>query len=262
MPEGDTIARAAIVLRRALVGQKISRLVSRMPALRDTGLEGHVVTGIETRGKHLLIAFDDGRTLHTHLRMSGSWRVYAGSLHARSPVVAIETASHVAVLHQTSRGAPPIVRLLSPDALRRQPMLRALGPDLLAADFDEDEAVRRLLATRQPTVGEALLDQRSVAGIGNEYKSEVCFLCGVHPHRTPGSVDAATWHKLLSCTRELMVRNVRKPHPARVTRLAPGPAKWVYGRTDQRCLRCHSPIRRSLDGLDRRQTFFCPVCQH
>ena len=262
MPEGDTVARIAAALRDTLVGKRIVRFSSRLPALRDAMLEGRVVTSIEARGKHLLIVFDDGRTLHTHLLMSGTWRVQPSGRPIRSPVVALETETHAAVLWQRIRGKPPIARLLSPDALRRQPMLRALGPDLLATTFDMEDAVRRLAATPLPPVGEALLDQRAVAGIGNEYKSEVCFLCGVHPHTLPNTVAPETWRALLTCARELMQINVRRRHPGRVTRFASGPTLWVYGRTGKRCLRCKvGVVQRTFDGLDRRMTFFCPECQ-
>jgi endonuclease-8 len=261
MPEGDTIARIARALREVLVGKRIVRLASRMPALRDTDLEGRLVTGIEARGKHLLIAFDDGRTLHTHLRMSGTWRIHVAPYEARSPVVALETDAHTAILYQRARGAPPIVRLLSRDALRREPTLRALGPDLLSTTFDMEEAVRRFRASRG-TLGEALLDQRCVAGIGNEYKSEICFIQRVHPHTRVSDVQPDTWRSLLSCAKELMEKNVKKRSFERVTRFAPGPKQWVYGRAGKHCLRCKvGLVRRSFDGLARRVTFWCPECQ-
>ena len=260
MPEGDTIARLAITLREALVGQRIVRFGSRMPALRDADIEGHVVTGIETRGKHLLIRFDDGRALHTHLRMSGVWRSVRAP--SEKAIVMLQTDAHILALFQRERGAPPIVRLLSPDALRRQPMLRALGPDLLSPDFDMDEAVRRLAASGCSTVTEALLDQRCVAGIGNEYKSEVCFIRMIHPHLRTATIHDDTWRSLLGCARELMQTNVKRGYRERVTRFAPGPKKWVYGRAGERCLRCKiGVVKRSLDGLERRSTYWCPECQ-
>jgi endonuclease-8 len=264
MPEGDTVARIAVLLRGALVGKRVVGLTSRLPALRDTMLEGHAVTGIHTRGKHLLVSFDDGRTLHTHLRMSGTWRLLTRTSPraASSAVVAIETDDLIAVLLQRSRGAPPIVRLLSADALRRQPMLRALGPDLLDPAFDLEAAVRRLGATSHRTVGEALLDQRLVAGIGNEYKSEVCFIRHIHPHAKPETLEKDTWRSLLSCAHELMHVNVRRGTRGRVTRFASGSRMWVYGRRGEQCLRCKMGIvQRSFDGLDRRMTFWCPECQ-
>jgi endonuclease-8 len=272
VPEGDTLARIAVTLRDALVGHRVERFSSPMPALRDVGLEGRTIASVETRGKNLLIAFDDGRTLHTHLRMSGSWHLYglesAWRRPAKSALVTIATDDRVAVLFREEReGAPPIVRLLSPDALRRDRMLRSLGPDVMAASFDLDEAVRRIHASIHPTIAEALLDQRDVAGIGNVYKSELLFLTGIDPRRAPKSVTIEALRELLEKARTIMLEHVKRSRPGRfaiagrTTRFLPGETLWVYGRARKPCLRCRAPIRSFNQGLDRRSTYWCPKCQ-
>jgi endonuclease-8 len=272
MPEGDTLARIALTLQGALVGHRVVRFSSPIPALRDRDLEGRTITSVETRGKNLLIGFDDGRTLHTHLRMSGEWHLYGPESRWRRPrntaLVTIEIDGRVAVMFRTEGlGAPPIVRLLSKDALRRDRMLRSLGPDVLSPSFDVDEATRRVHASIHPTIAEALLDQRDVAGIGNEYKSELLFLCRIDPRRAPKSVPEQAIRELLERARELMTTNVARGRSGRfaiagrVTRFAPGSTRWVYGRARRPCLECGTPVRELRQGLDRRTTYYCPRCQ-
>lgn len=268
MPEGDTIARIALVLGDALVSRRVVRFSSPLPALRDVDLEGRVVASVEARGKNLLVAFDDGRTLHTHLRMSGSWVLHARGRALSRVLVALETDDRLAALvHRRDAGAPPIVRLLSKDALRRDRMLRSLGPDLLSPSFDAAEAARRLHTSAQATVAEALLDQRAVAGIGNEYKSELLFLCGIDPRTPPAAISEARFAELLARARELMTKHVarnaggRFAIAGRVTRFSAGASTWVYGRARRPCLRCRTPILAFHQGPGRRRTFYCPRCQ-
>jgi endonuclease-8 len=272
LPEGDTLARIAVTLRDALVGHRIERFASPIPALRDVALEGRTVSSIETRGKNLLVAFDDGRTLHTHLRMSGSWHLYGLDSPWRRPaktaLLTLTTDDRVAVLfREEGEGAPPIIRLLSADALRRDRMLRSLGPDVMASSFDLEEAVRRVHTSIHPTIAEALLDQRDVAGIGNVYKSELLFLAGVEPRRAPKSVPIETLRALLENAREIMLKHVRQSRrgrfaiQGRMTRFGGGETLWVYGRARKPCLRCRTAIRSITQGLDRRSTYWCPKCQ-
>jgi endonuclease-8 len=267
VPEGDTVFRIAVVLRDALVGHRVARFSSPLPALRDADLEGRVVASVEARGKNLLVGFDDERTLHTHLRMSGSWVLHGLGRRLPNALVALETDDRLAALvARRGAGAPPVARLLSRDALRRDRALRSLGPDVLSPAFDADEAARRLRASVHPTIAEALLDQRDVAGIGNEYKSELLFLCGLDPRTPPGAVETSRLVELLARARELMTKNVARSGrrfavAGRATRFSPGPSRWVYGRAGRPCLRCGAPIRSVHQGLDRRRTFFCPRCQ-
>ncbi len=272
MPEGDTLARIALTLRGALVGHAVVRFESPIPALRDVALEGRTIASIETRGKNLLVAFDDGRTLHTHLRMAGEWHLYGRESKWRRPrstaLVTIETDDRIAVMFRTERlGAPPIVRLLSAEALRRDRMLRSLGPDVLAPSFDVAEAARRVHASIHPTIAEALLDQRDVAGIGNEYKSELLFLARVDPRRAPKSLSEDEIRALLVRACELMTKNVARGRTGRfaiagrATRFGAGPTRWVYGRARKPCLECGTLVALMRQGLDRRTTYFCPRCQ-
>ena len=272
MPEGDTLARIAVTLRDALVGHRVARFSSPIPALRDVALEGREIWSIETRGKNLLIVFDDGRTLHTHLRMSGSWHLYGTSSAWRRPArqaqVTLATDDRVAVLfREEGEGAPPIIRLLSADALRRDRMLRSLGPDVMADAFDLEEAIRRVRTSIHPTIAEALLDQRDVAGIGNVYKSELLFLVAVDPRRPPKSVPEETLRDLLGKAREIMLKHVAQSRTGRfairgrTTRFAAGEDLWVYGRARKPCLKCRTAIRDMRQGLDRRSTYWCPKCQ-
>ncbi len=272
MPEGDTLARIALTLRDALVGHRVVRFSSPIPALRDQELEGRTIASVETRGKNLLVAFDDGRTLHTHLRMAGEWHLYGRESSWRRPrdtaLVTIETDDRVAVMFRTERrGAPPIVRLLSADALRRDRMLRSLGPDVLSPSFDVDEATRRVHSSVHPTIAEALLDQRDVAGIGNEYKSELLFLARIDPRRAPKSIPKEQIRALLERARDLMTKNVARGRSGRfaiagrATRFGPGATRWVYGRARRPCLECGALIAELRQGLDRRSTYYCPRCQ-
>ncbi|MGQ0608221.1 MAG: DNA-formamidopyrimidine glycosylase family protein, partial [Chloroflexota bacterium] len=170
MPEGDTIFRTAEVLRAALVGRRITDARAQpQPGLRSvpdlSQLIGATVASVESRGKHLLIQFDDGMTLRSHLRMSGSWHRYRPGerwrLSPRRARAILATAEAVAVAFDT-----PVVELLTDADLRRSRALHLLGPDLLSRSFDADEALRRLRERSFEELGSALLDQRAVAGIG------------------------------------------------------------------------------------------------
>jgi endonuclease-8 len=265
MPEGDTIFRTAEVLRAVLVGRDVTAAraqpgpgLRRVPDLRR--LVGARVTSVEARGKHLLIGFDNGQMLRTHMRMKGSWHRYRPGERWRRPApeatVVLETAEAVAVCFNA-----PVAELLTDLQLGRNRSLVALGPDLLAADFDADEAVRRLRGRPDIELGEALLDQRAVAGIGNVYKSEVCFIERLDPWRRVAVVEDASLEGALRTAARLMRANLRGG--ARVTTGNParGHALWVYGRVGRPCLRCGTPIRSARQGELARVTYWCPRCQ-
>ena len=246
MPEGDTIHRAAAALDRALAGRVLTRFEApRLPPHRPFP-PGTVVTGVEARGKHCLVHFDDGRTLHTHMRMTGSWHLYRpGDRWRRSrgaARVVLEVDGWVAVCF-----AAPVVQLVHDDPAPH------LGPDLCRPDPDLDEAVRRLGDLIEPdrTIGEALLDQRVAAGIGNVFKCEACFACGVDPATPVGAVDERTRRHLL----DTASRRLRASLTASRGGLA------VYGREHQPCRRCGTPIAAGKQGRDARITYWCPACQ-
>jgi endonuclease-8 len=228
---------------------------------------GREITAVESLGKNLLIRFDNGLELRTHLRMNGSWHRYRPGERWRRPPgrarLVLEVPGAVAVCFDA-----PVVELLEQRAEALHPSLGALGPDLLAADFDADEAVRRL---RDPSrarleIAAALLDQRALAGIGNVYKSEVLWLERVSPFTRVESVPDEALARLVAAARRLLVANASASHgPERVTtqgdRGAPGPL-YVYGRTGRPCRRCRTRILSRRQGVDPpRTTYWCPVCQ-
>jgi endonuclease-8 len=267
MPEGDTIFRTAAVLRAALVGRRITAARAQpQPGLRSvpdlSRLVGASVASVEARGKHLLIGFDAGLTLRTHLRMKGSWHRYRpGEPWRRSPrsaSVILETAESVAVAFDT-----PVAELLTDAGLLRSRALTTLGPDLLSRSFDADEALRRLRERDGEALGNALLDQRAVAGIGNVYKSEVAFLEGLDPWAPVAAFDEGQLLNALRTARRLLQANTRGG--ARVTTGSPiqgqGQGLWVYGRVGRPCRRCGTPIQAGRQGELARLTYWCTRCQ-
>jgi endonuclease-8 len=255
MPEGDTIHRTAATLRRVLVGRELTGF--RAPRLRPPlPTPGTRVERVEARGKHLLIRFADGRTLHTHMRMNGSWHTYRpGERWRRSPGAAravLETADGVAVCF-----AAPVVELLDDRDLARHPQLSRLGPDLCTPEPDFEDVLGRLGTLGPATeIGVALLDQRVASGIGNVYKSEVLFACRVDPFAALGSLDAVTQSELYRTAADLLRRNL-EGGPRRT--VPEGLA--VYDRTGRPCRRCGTAIVSRRQGEDARTTWWCPACQ-
>jgi endonuclease-8 len=267
MPEGHISHRNARRLEAALAGREIVRVEAPEPRLAPQRIPermaGDRVERVEALGKHHLLRLASGRVLHSHLSLSGAWRVLpAGAPLRRGGLwLALWTREHVAL---QLRG--PLLRLLEPG--EPLPWLAALGPDLLAADLDPAEAMARRLAAIDPsrTIGEALLDQRVVAGIGNIYKSESLFLCGLHPWRTVGSLSEGEARKLGALAARLLADGVRdggriltfrRPGAAR----GPGRSTWVYGRRGLPCRRCGAPVRSRRQGDANRITYWCPGCQ-
>ncbi len=265
MPEGDTIFRTAPVLRRALVGGVMRRAVarpgpgiSRVPDL--SVLVGASVTAVESRGKHLLIGFSGGRWLRTHMRMRGSWHRYAPGERWRLPqrraVCVLETDTAVAVCFDA-----PVVELLSAVELDRHAGLRALGPDLLGASPDLDEAVRRLREREAMALGEALLDQRAVAGIGNVVKSEALFMERLDPWAPVSAHTDDQLQAVVGRASALLRANTGGGRRVTTGRRSPGDSLWVYGRSGRPCRRCGSLIRSRRQGEQARTTYWCPTCQ-
>lgn len=278
MPEGDTIHRSARNLARALVGRPLTGYRAVLPRLDPPDMVGAVVQRVHARGKILLMHFDDGRVLLSHMKMTGSWHIYRRGEGWRKPPhaarVVMENGDFVAVCFDA-----PTLELLSPAAFARHPGLAALGPDLLAEAFDPHEAVRRLARAPGVVLGVRVLDQRAVAGIGNVYKSECLFLERLDPFMPVGQVPAERLARLLLTARRLMQGNLstvrrttRWPRPGAAP-AAPTPpsmrrapvtrdgAVWVYGRQGESCYACGTPIRMRRQGADRRSTYSCPRCQ-
>jgi len=228
---------------------------------------GTEITAVEALGKNLMIRFDNGLEVRTHLRMNGSWHRYRPGEPWRRPPgrarLVIEVPGVVAVCFDA-----PVVELLEQRAEALHPSLGRLGPDLLAPDFDADEAIRRLRddARAQTTIAEALLDQRALAGIGNVYKSELLWIERVSPFALVADLADEAVARLVATARRLLLANIGPSRgPERVTtggdRAAPGPL-YVYRRTGRPCRRCRTPIASARQGTDLpRTTYWCPTCQ-
>src|ERR1051325_2857442 len=208
MPEGDTIFRVARTLEKVLGGKNITAFWSPLPELSESELVGQRIERVEPRGKNLLVHLDDGRALYTHMRMTGSWHVYRPGETWQKPErqakAVIETADMVAVCFNA-----PIVELLSASELKRHPVLRRLGPDLLAGEFDYEEASCRLRERNDLPIGVALMAQSAIAGIGNVYKSETMFLCQLNPFVAVKDISDQDLKRLLAKARELMKANLQ-----------------------------------------------------
>jgi endonuclease-8 len=269
LPEGDTIYKAAQALRPLLVGQTIQAARARTPGPMIERVVGSRVEQITTSGKHLTIHFDNGLALHTHLRMGGSWHRYSPGERWRRPPsqarVVLEVPGHVVVLFNA-----PVAELVSERVLERHPALSSLGPDLLGPSFDLDEALTRLRACDLP-IGEALLDQRVVAGIGNVYKSEVLFLERLDPWTPVTALEEARLRSVLLTAERLLRANVRAGAPRITTTNSNSDSGaepslrspvWVYARAGRPCFRCRAPIQARRQGRDLpRLTYWCPTCQ-
>jgi len=268
MPEGDTLHRTAAGLRPYLVGRSVTAARAQVPGPQVDRVVGSTITEVEALGKNLLVRFDNGLEIRTHLRMTGSWHRYRpGERWRRSPARArlvLEVPGAVAVCFDA-----PVVELFEQRAEHLHRSLGRLGPDLLDPHFDEAEALRRLRAPQRATVpiGVALLDQQALAGIGNVYKSETLWIERVDPFAPVASLDDATLSRLIGTARRHLIANAdRRRGAARVTTdgdpAAGGSPLWVYGRADRPCRRCGSRIRSIQQGADLpRTTYWCPTCQ-
>lgn len=257
MPEGDTVYLTAQNLARALAGQVLTGCDIRVPAFATVDLTGEMVREVVSRGKHLLIRVGDA-TIHSHLKMEGSWHLYRSGSPWRRPAwqarVILSTADWVAVGFQLG-----LVEVIPTTGEAN--VIGHLGPDPLGADWDPDEALKRMLADPARPIGLALLDQRVIAGLGNVYSNELCFLRGVLPTRPVGEVPEP--RKLVDLAQRLIHAN-RQRTPRTTTGRLRGETSWVYGRDGKPCLRCGTTIRRNTLGEDElapRNTFYCPVCQ-
>ncbi|KQX63029.1 DNA-formamidopyrimidine glycosylase family protein [Streptomyces sp. Root1310] len=259
MPEGDTVWQAARRLHDALAGKVLTRSDLRVPKYATADLTGRTVLDVTPRGKHLLTRVEGDLTLHSHLRMDGSWKVFTNDQRwTGGPAHQIR-----AILGTHDRTAVGY-RLPVLDLLRTADESRAvghLGPDLLGPDWNPERALANLLSDPARSLGEALLDQRNLAGIGNVYKSELCFLLGVTPWLPVGTLPADRAAKLPALAKRLLEAN--RDHPVRNTTGRSGQNLFVYGRAPRPCLRCGTPVRVADqgDGSRERPTYWCPACQ-
>lgn len=266
MPEGDTIFRAARTLHAALAGRVITSFETVFPQLArvddDAPLAGRTVEEVSASGKNLLMRFTGGLHLRTHMRMNGTWHIYRPGERwwkRRSEMrIVIATDEWVAVAFNV-----PVAEFLDDRALVRQEDLRKIGPDFLGDEFDEEEAMRRVRERDGDEIANVLLNQRVVAGVGNEYKSEVLFVCGIDPFTLVETLSDAQLRTILGTARRLMLANVRMKTAARVTTGSLDIRKraWVFGRSNAPCRRCGTLIRFAKQGKDARGTYWCPKCQ-
>lgn len=263
MPEGDTVHRAARRLNEVLAGREVTRCDIRVPAFATADLSRQRVHEIVAIGKHLLMRIGE-TTVHSHLKMEGSWHLYRPGSTWRRPAFEARMVLEVGALGddpgwQAVGFALGELELVS--TRDEQSVVGHLGPDPLGPSFDRDEALRRLVADPDRPIGLALLDQRAVAGLGNDYRNEVLFLRGILPETPIGQTDAAA-------VLDLAVRLIRANRD-RVERVTTGDARrgrrlWVAHRENEPCRRCGTRIRMGHlgdDALTERQTFVCPRCQ-
>ena len=257
MPEGDTVYQAARRLDAALAGQVVTTSDLRVPAYATVDLSGETVQSVGSRGKHLLMRIGDV-VLRSHLKMEGEWRVHRPGERWRRPGwqarVVIETPTAVAVGFDLG-----VVEVFP--ASEEADRLDYLGPDLLGADWDADEAVRRIAVAPDAPIAVALGEQRNLAGLGNVYVNELCFLRGIRPTRPAGEVDLPPLVDLAS-----RVIRANRDRIARTTtgNDRPGERLWVYSRGGERCRRCGTRIEHGRLGrneLELRDTWWCPSCQ-
>jgi len=260
MPEGDTIFRTAASLRRVLPGQVIRRADSREAAIAPDRLTDRTVTRIESRGKHLLIHFDSGDVLHSHMGMWGSWHIYAPGEPWRKPT------HRAAVTIQTDRTCvvcftPKMIKLCTPGELRGDRYLQRLGPDLLGPPLDVPEVLSRFRAVDRSPIGEALMNQTVVCGIGNVYKSEVLFLERCDPFSLVAAYTDQQIQSILDRSFKLMRRNLQG-YPRRTRPGAAEHCLWVYGRLNEPCFECGERIAMRRQGDLGRSTYYCALCQN
>ena len=259
MPEGDTIHRTAAALRTALVGKPIERfeaprLVGPVPA------NGRVIERIESHGKHLEIVWDDGLTLHTHMRMSGSWHLYRSGEQWRRPSrqmrVVIEVHDWVAVCFNA-----PVVETFRHFDRHRHPGFGALGPDLCKESADLDECINRMYhyADQGAIIADVMLDQHVVCGVGNVYRSEVLWACELHPFAPVSSLEGEECAQLVHTAARMLRANLNGPGRITTSDVRGGLA--AYGRNGQRCSRCGDTIEVCRTGEHARLLYWCPGCQ-
>ena len=244
MPEGDTIWRTAAALRRRLAGQLV---LDARPA-GVARLKGRRLEAVDANGKHLLMRFEGGITLHSHMRMTGAWHVYQPGERWRQPeryaTAVLSFEDTVAVCFKA-----PVMELVLDERLP----VAHLGPDILVNPFDLDDVIRRARQSDAPSIGELLLEQRVCAGIGNIYKCETLWALRLDPWTPPAKLDETALRRIYTTARQLMRRNLLAPLARQRTA--------VHGRGGRPCPRCELPIRIRAQGAPARLTYFCPSCQ-
>lgn len=251
MPEGDTIFRTAAKLRDALVGQTLTGCDIRVPRYAAVDLSGHVVDEVISRGKHLFIRVGPA-SIHSHLKMDGSWRIAPRGVPVHKIRILLRAGDVTAagidlgVLEVLDRGHDM-------DAVAH------LGPDLLGGDWDPRRAASNLAADPDRPIAMALLDQRVMAGVGNVYCNELCYLFGRLPTSPVGTL--ADPHRVVVRAREMLWANRLRQGRTTTGNTRPGQQLWVYGRGGEPCRRCGTRIARAGQSDAERVSYWCPSCQ-
>jgi len=259
VPEGDVVLRTARRLHAALAGQPLALVDLRVPALATVDLTGHDVEEVVAAGKHLLVRIAPGLTLHSHLRMDGSWHVFhTGGRWTGGPG---HTVRAVLGNQQWTAVGYRVHDLTVVSRRDESSLVGHLGPDILGDHWDPSAAVQRLVEQPARAVADGLRDQRSVAGIGNLFVSETLFLSGVHPWARSDQVDDLAG--VLERARRLMSASVAGGGQVTTGDARRGREHWVYRREGQPCRRCGTTVRRALQGdaMRERSTYWCPSCQ-
>jgi endonuclease VIII len=259
MPEGDTVWRACQRLNDVLAGRTLTRSEFRVPALAATDLAGVAVREVVSRGKHQLFRLANEFTLHTHFRMDGTWRIFlTGRKWSGGPDFEVRavlaTKDHSAVGYRL-----PVIELVP--TVDEDSVVGHLGPDLLGPDWDLDEAERRTASQPERSIGEALLDQRNLAGIGTFYRAELLFLQGIHPRTPVGQVS--NLRRVVQRGQQLMFANRWRPEQSTTGDLRSNRRAYVFERPGQPCRRCGTPIQTEEFGPpgQERRSYWCPYCQ-
>ncbi len=275
MPEGDTIFRTARSLGRALVGKPVTAFRSTYPLLTrfndDTPIAGQQVEEVEPRGKWLLIHFSGGGTLATHMLMNGSWHIYRHGERWQQPRanmrIVLENSDYIAVGFRV-----PVAKMIRSKDVERALHIPSPAIDVLCAEFDPTEVARRIVAHGAEEIGDVLLHQEVIAGVGNVFKSEICFVTATNPFCKVAALDAEKVAALISASHRLVKANVLEDSSDAIVTYGgrkrrtthesdPGASLWVYGRRGEPCRKCGQRIRRRMQGPDARVTFWCQQCQ-
>lgn len=270
MPEGDTIYRVAFTLRQILPGSTVRNARGKTRYVNPQTLVGATFTEVQSRGKHLLLHLQDGNVIHSHMGMTGSWHIYAPGQPWRKPEQWAALALNLDMTKADPRDvitprdvvcfSPKTLEILSAVKLRRHRYLQQLGPDLMDESLDHAEVIGRFRRHNLATIGEAVLNQTIVCGIGNVYKSETLFLTRTSPFAKIQDLPDPMIAEIVDQARSLMHKNLTG-YPRRTRFGNGGDRLWVYGRRGRSCFVCGQAIQMRRQGDLGRSTYWCPTCQ-
>ena len=259
MPEGDTIYRVAARMKNYVDGRRVHAFTDRQNAINPANFIRQTLLRTEARGKHLLMHFEHGQVMHSHMDMTGAWHIYPNGQPWQKPMQRCRLWFEFDRV-QLVLFSPKFIEVFASERLPRHPLLARLGPDLLSPAPDIEAACARLHAHSTLPLGVALMNQQLVAGLGNVYKSELMFIERLDPFSPVGTLSPTRIAEILARGRTLMRRNL-DGSPRRTRYTSKGPRLWVYNRHRQPCFVCGEPIARTLQGDAGRSTYWCRSCQ-